>query len=232
MAERRYRSDEVREIFDLASSAAEGPSPAVTGGAALPDEEGMTLSELQEVGHEVGLPSARVAEAARSIDTRRETLPRETYLGAPTSVGRVIDLPRDLTDREWDILVGELRETFGARGTVVTNGGIREWANGNLHAFLEPTETGHRLRMTTRKETAVPLLTVGTVGLVLGMALIFLFVMEGLAPATAVAVLISLTGGSILATNRIRLPRWAREREDQMEHIAGRAASLAGEPAP
>ena len=171
----------------------------------------------------------RIAEAALAFEARREVLPRGTYLGAPTSVGRTIDLPRGLTDHEWGILVAELRETFGARGTVASHGGSREWTNGNLHAFLEPTTTGHRLRMGTLKGGAVPLMRAGAAGLALGLALLVLFIGEGLPAAAMVAVLIALAGGGIVGVNMFRLPRWAREREAQMEHIAGRVLALAGE---
>jgi hypothetical protein len=224
MADRRYGRDEVEEIFDRATSEPTKGVPAVS------DADGLTLAEIQDVGREVGMEPARIAEAARALDGRHETIPRKTYLGAPISVGRVVDLPRDLADREWEILVSELRETFAARGKVTTHGGIREWANGNLHVFLEPTADGYRLRMTTLKSSAAPLLTFGLAGLVIGLALVALFVMEQLRPATAVATLIAAGGGGILATNLRLLSKWAGEREKQMEYIAGRATALALEP--
>jgi hypothetical protein len=171
---------------------------------------------------------SRIAEAAFALDTRREALPRRTFLGMPISVGRIVDLPRELTDREWDILVGELRETFGARGHVASHGGIREWTNGNLHAFLEPTETGHRLRLGTRKGSATAMITTGAAGLVLGLALIALFVFEELGRASLVIpVLMAWAGAGIVVASMLRLPRWAHEREEQMEYIAGRGGALA-----
>ena len=222
--ERRYQEEEVKEILDRAANGAEVGRPAVS------DEGGLTLSELQDVGREVGMEPGRIAEAAFAIDTRREVLPRGTYLGVPTSVGRIVDLPRELTDREWEVLVGELRETFGARGTVVSHGRIREWTNGNLHAFLEPTATGHRLRLKTHKGNAMPLLTIGAAGLALGLSLLTLFVFEDLGRASLVLpVLMAVTGGGTLGANLIRLPRWARTRERQMEYIAGRIGALIGE---
>jgi len=40
-----------------------------------------------------------------------------------------------------------------------------------------------------------------------------------------------LMGGAALALNVLTLPRWAREREQQMEHMTERASALlAGEP--
>lgn len=223
--ERKYREEEVKEIFDLAASRAELGRPPV------PDEGGLTLTELQEVGLEVGMEPRRIAEAVLALDARREVLPRRTYMGVPISVGRVMDLPRALTDREWEVLVGELRETFGARGKVMSRGGVREWANGNLHAFLEPTEIGHRLRLTTLKGGAMGLITVGGTGLALGLILLTLLLTTGVSPVRLelVTMLLVGVGGGALASNVLSLPRWAREREGQMEYIAGRVRALVGE---
>ncbi len=226
--ERKYREDQVKEIFALA---------ATEGGASLPalaDQEGLTLGELQEVGREVGLAPERVAEAAARLDARREPVPRRTTLGAPVSVGRVVELPRAATDREWQVLVAELRETFGAKGRVTSHGETREWRNGNLHAFLEPTEAGHRLRLGTRKTGAKALTAIGASGLVIGLVLLATAGLDertfGATLATLIPALFTLGGGGVLARNFLRLRRWAAERERQMEYIAGRARALLAAP--
>lgn len=222
--ERKYKDEEVREIFDLAARGDHVGRPA------LSDEGGLTLSQLQEVGREVGMEPERVAEAAFAIDTRRELLPRGTYMGVPTSVGRIVDLPRALTDREWEVLVGDLRETFGAKGKVMSRGGVREWTNGNLHAFVEPTATGHRLRLRTHKGNAKALIVAGTMGLILGVLLTAFFFLEQLGRASLVLpVLMAVLGSGVLASSAFRLPRWAQEREGQMEYIAGRVGALLDE---
>ncbi len=226
--ERKYREEEVKEIFDLAVSRDDVGRPVVS------DEGGLTLTELQEIGLEVGVEPRRVAEAALALDTRREVLPRQTFLGMPISVGRVIELPRALTDPEWDILVGELRETFGARGKVMSHGGVREWTNGNLHAFLEPTATGHRLRLKTHKGSAMALNRMGVAGLAMGLILFAVFLTTGRTPvAMELAMILSVgMGAGALVSNRLTLPGWAREREGQMEYIAGRVGALLGDRPP
>ena len=224
--ERRYQDEEVKEILGLAANRAEVGRPVVS------DEDGLTLSELQEVGLEVGMDPGRIAEAAFAVDTRREILPRRTSFGMPISVGRVIELPRAVTDREWELLVAELRETFGARGQVKSHGGVREWTNGNLHAFLEPTETGHRLRLRTHKGGAIALNRMGVAGLAMGLILLTMFLTTGPSPVRLEFVMMLLVGmgGGALATNIVSLPRWARDREGQMEYLAGRVEALLGEP--
>ncbi len=227
--ERRYREDEVSDIFARATDV-DGASLA-----AQSTQEGLSLAELQEVGREVGLSPERVAAAASALDARVEAVPRRTSLGAPVSVGRVVELPRAATDREWQILIADLRETFRAKGHVTTHGDTRVWANGHLHAFLEPTESGHRLRLGTQKTGSKERNVVGAAGLAIGLVLL---VTSGLDAATfgstfetLIPAVIALGGGGMITGNFLRLRRWADKRERQMEHIAGRARALLAAPA-
>src|ERR1700741_1755290 len=104
--ERTYGEEEVAQIFE-AAAARRGP-----GSTAPVPTKGLTLAELQAIGGEVGLAPERVAEAAAALDLRRDVR-RRTELGMPVGVGRTIDLPRAPTDREWEMIVADLRETFG-----------------------------------------------------------------------------------------------------------------------
>ena len=222
---RKYREEEIEEILDLAITRHDSGRPAVE------DEGGLTLEELQKVGLEVGVEPRRIAEAALTLHARRDALPRQRSLGLPISLGRIIELPRAMTDREWEILGGELRETFGARGRIRSHGSVREWTNGNLHAFLEPTETGHRLRLGTRKGGAKAQNRMGAIGLAMGLTLLTVFLTTNVSPVALEIPMLLLTaaGGGTLALNMLRLPPWAREREGQMEYIAGRVSVLIGE---
>ncbi len=226
--ERRYKDDEVGDIFARATDVDGAGVPARSAG------EGLTLAELQEVGVEVGLSPDRVAAAASALDARIRSVPRRTSLGAPVSVGRVVELPRAATDREWQILIADLRETFRAQGHVTTHGDTRVWANGHLHAFLEPTESGHRLRLGTQKGGSKEWNVAGATGLAIGLLLL---VTSGLDAATFGATfeilipgMMALGGGGMITGNFLRLRRWADKRERQMEHIADRARALLSAP--
>lgn len=224
--ERRYADEEVVEIFEAASTP-RGPE-----GRSLAAARGLTLAELQEIGREVGLAPDRIAEAALAIDRRRGAAPRRTDLGMPVSVTRSVDLPRAPTDREWDLLVGEMRATFNAQGREGSRGDLRHWRNGNLHAFVEPTEDGYRFRMGTTKGDAAPLNRMGIFGIVLAWVMIVVLVLTGdLASELVVPAILGAMGVGALSINALRLPRWALEREEQMEYIAARAQALI-RPAP
>jgi hypothetical protein len=150
----------------------------------------------------------------------------------PIEVIRVVPLPRAPRDAEWEQLVGELRATFRARGRVASQGGLREWANGNLHACVEPSGNGYRLRLGTLKGEARTLNAMAAAGFVagaigLGSALASGGVAGDVIPPAFIA------GSSIaaFAANILRLPRWADTRRRQMDFIAARiAAIMDGDP--
>lgn len=219
--ERRYRDEEIAEIFEAAATTHD------PGQRSLAPADGLTLTELQAIGREVGLAPERIADAATAVDRRRSTLPRRKDLGMPISVSRSVDLPRDLTDREWSLLVAEMRETFNARGKDRSSGGLREWANGNLHAYVEPTEDGYRFRLRTTKGDALMLNRLGIAGMVMGLVMLVIFFLQGrMAEELFVPVFFALVGAGTLTSNAVRLPGWAQERERQMEYIAARALAL------
>jgi len=221
MSQRRYGEDEVREIFTLATAAgASDPS--------LPGEPGgLTLDELQRIGREAGIHPARVAEAAKSLDARGRAAPVRRSFGLPIGVSRVVDLPRAPTDREWERLVSEIRTTFGTRGKTTSSGGLREWSHGNLHVCVEPTADGEQLRLSTLKDDGAVLnglaVVMGGVSLLMGAV-----VAAAGRPEKALAIVAMFGGMAIFsfAANLIRLPRWARERDRQMESIAEHAVKL------
>ena len=155
MTERHYTDDEVAAIFRVAAEGSESRT--------LPSSnaDGLTLRDLQSIARDVGIAPDAVAEAARSLDRPLARPALRTFLGLPIAVERTVSLNRRLTDAEWELLVVELREVFGARGTLRAQGSLREWSNGNLRAFLEPTSTGHRLRLATFKGNVPPSVAVG-----------------------------------------------------------------------
>jgi hypothetical protein len=224
MADRRYTEEEVAAIFRIA---AEEPAQPLLPAARA---DGLTLAELQEIGREVGIAADAVAQAAKLMALQGRAGTR-SFLGLPIGVERTIVLDRRLSDEEWERLVVELREVFGAKGTVRVVGSLREWTNGNLQALLEPSGTGHRLRLRTMKESA-------RISIVTGLA------MFGMAGVVAVAAalgggtgsplpgvaFLALTGLGFIGSAALRLPGWARLRARQMESFAPMLALPPGPP--
>jgi len=219
--ERRYTDDEVAEIFEAASTPVvprDDPADAAS-------PTGLTLARLQEIGKEVGIAPERIAEAAAALDKRRPPIPRRTDLGMPVSAAHIVDIPRPLTDREWSLVVADLRQTFGAWGHEDSQGGTRMWWNNNLHAVVEPTPTGYRLRLGTLKADGFAMNRVAAAAI--AMSLVVAFV-GGKPDAIPGILAIGSMGAGALAFNALRLPRWARLRERQMQDVAERTLALVG----
>ncbi len=215
----------MREIFSLAT----------TGGTrdpALPaDSGGMTLDELQRIGQEAGIEPTRVAQAAATLDARGKPAPVRRSFGLPIGLSRVVDLPRAPTDREWEQLISQFRTTFGAHGRATTSGGLREWVHGDLHVSVEPTERGEQLRLSHLKTDAMALNGLGVV--LGGMSVLFSAVVAASGKPEKALLIFGMFGAMALAAfgiNLIRLPRWARERERQMETIAEHTVKLLSNP--
>jgi hypothetical protein len=222
MSERRYQEDEVREIFRLATTEG-GRDRSLSG-----ESGALTLVELQRIGQEAGIEPARVAQAAATLDTRVKVSPVQRSFGMPIGLSRVLDLPRAPTDREWELLVSDFRDTFGVQGRVTTSGGFREWSSATLHISIEPTASGEQLRLTSLKDDAIIFNFFGAITAVLAVLTGAVVAAAGKPPEKAFAAF-GMFGGMALAAfvvNVIRLPQWARERERQFEEVAEHAVKL------
>jgi len=220
--ERRYTDDEVAEIIQAASTSdapreePADPTPAT----------GLTLAQLQAIGRDVGIAPERMAQAAAVLDRRQPPLPRRTDFGMPVSASHVVEIPRPLTDREWSFVLADLRETFRAWGNEDSQGETRMWWNNNLHAVVEPTRTGYRLRLGTLKADGFAMNRVGMVAI--AMSIVAAFALGGEAAGLPGMLAIASVGAGAIAFNALRLPRWARLRERQMQEVAERTLALLG----
>ena len=214
MSERRYNDDEVAAIFRAAADDRQLPAGSSSG------DEGLTLTDLQAIGREVGISADAVASAAIAIDVKRAATQR-TFLGVPIGVARTVELNRRMTDEEWELLVVRLREVFHARGTTRSEGSLRQWTNGNLHVLLEPTEKGQRIRFGTFNGAAQASISVGFVSLAAAAALtVGTALSGGLGHIIPGAAFLGTVGLGMIASGVLRLPRWAKLRERQMEALA------------
>ncbi len=78
MTERHYNEDEVALILRRAVDASADDPAAGTG-------KGLSLSDLKEIGAEVGIDAARIEAAATALE-RRDVTPVGTVLGMPATL--------------------------------------------------------------------------------------------------------------------------------------------------
>lgn len=221
MTERRFNEDEVAAIFKWASEAQHTSQPQ------LPAGQGMTLAQLQEIGRDVGISAEHLAAASRVVNLSWKPTARH-FLGLPVGVGLSVDLPRKVTDEEWERLVVDLRETFDARGKLISEGSLRQWSNGNLQAMLEPTPSGQRIRFRTVKGDAQSMMIGGLAMFGFAAVTALLAIARGgtgdLGFFMAIGTLATM-GAAMFGFGGLRLPGWARLRSKQMQEIAARVAA-------
>ena len=218
--ERRYNDKEIAAIFRAATEAPQLSAPD----REVPADEGLTLTDLQAIGREVGIPAHAVAQAAQALDVRIAPASR-TIFGLPLGVSRTVNLNRRLTDDEWERLVVQLREVFNARGRIRSEGSLRQWSNGNLQVLLEPTETGHRLRFGTIHGAARGAIGMGIVMLGVTVVASIATALNGTFAAAIPGLSVLAAGGAAFSlSGALRLPRWARIRQKQMDALATKVA--------
>jgi len=227
-ADRRYTDDEVTRILERATASAD--ASAESGVAVHTAAEGLTLAQLQDIGREIGVSPAIIAQSAALVDVPASAI-TQRVVGLPLALERVVPLARPLTDDEWERLVVDLRETFDARGVTQQDGTLRQWTNGNLQALLEPADEGYRLRLRTRKGNAPGLITggavFGTIGAI-GLA--------GLLTGTTDVGAMFATGSLLVAgavtclSTALALLPWAKRREQQMAEVAARLIARTHQP--
>ena len=140
-----------------------------------------------------------------------------------------------LTDEEWERFIVDVRETFNARGTLSSQGSLKQWSNGNLQVLLEPTAAGHRVRFRTVKGSAPGQLggglAMGAVAM-LGEITAVLTGAGGDLGLLASFGVLGLFGLGMAATTAFKLPEWAVTRKSQMEDLGARVSAMALEPPP
>lgn len=236
-SERRFSEDEVAFILERAAAAeTSAASDEVDNAAGELIREtgdrstGMTLQQLTDVAREAGLSPEAVVRAAGAVE-RGDLVPttRVTAYGLPIGVGRIVEFSRRVTDLEWERMVVALRETFQARGTMRQEGSLRSWNNGNLTAMLEPTATGHRLRLITRKGDAMGMISFGitmfSIAAVLTAVVAITTGRGAPIPWWSPGVFVGI-GLAFVGPIAFRLPAWARTRAAQMEAFADNATRI------
>lgn len=221
MADRRYTDEEVAEIFRRATVLR--PESRVPMAAT----DGMTLAQLEAIAQEAGIEPSRITIAAREIDAPSAAPKRA--VGVPISVSRSVELPREISEREWEFLVTRLRETFDATGKLESHGSLRTWSNSNLRVMLEPGISGHRVRFTS--------LNAGLRARIVGGSLAFGFggittLVAGLSGSEQFLAAFSTSGilaviGAFVAAAAVGATKlWRNERRQQFDALAAELERL------
>lgn len=144
MTERRYNEDEVALILRSAVDVRAGDATASP-------SDGLTLTELKEIGAEVGLDGGSIERAARALDTRERTPPTARLLGQPTTAQYERVVPIRLGEKHLPHLLDTIRSEFARQGVVDEVLGGFEWrarsGMGGRYVSIRPEGDQTRIRV-------------------------------------------------------------------------------------
>ena len=223
---RQFSQDEARDIF---ARAAERQHATETHG------EGLTLTELQEIGREAGLDPEHVAAAVAEAGQRPPELAVVVGVDVAPRATRLV--AGEMTDAVWEQVVARLRATFGGQGIATDVGRIREWTSGsssNLVLTAEPAPGGTMVTISTSRERdarsvrQMPLISV------VASAALAVFLLAGGFPGHypwLLPGLILLANLALALGSRQSLARWSWRRQGQFDGLMDQVELLARDAA-
>jgi len=225
--EHRFDEGQVAEILTRATQEASTPKLPARRPAA-----GVTLTELKEIGAEVGISAERIERAAAGLMFPEVAPVPDTFWGLPKRVLHIEEIPRPLEEAEWARLISMARETFGVLGELQGQGHLRTWQHGNLQLVMEPSPLGeYRIRMQEKKGDAKANTLAGLLTIVTSILLTLLIAASGEAETMIYAITggLGVFGAGVMAVQRFTLPRWANRRKLQMESLGEQVKLLAAD---
>ncbi len=116
--DRTFSEEEVDEIL---RKAVEGDAPIAPSGS-----DGMSLTELKDIGVEVGIDPQRIEDAAHSL-TRPPEIQSNALVGGPTALDYEVRVPGEIPANRVGEVVALIRRITGKPGTLSELHGMLEW---------------------------------------------------------------------------------------------------------
>lgn len=147
---RRYTDEEMRALIQRATE--------LQAEAGTPDDQDLTLREIEVIAADLGLDPRHLHAAARELSLRPAPAlaTRRNLFGAPFRVVHERIAPGPLTDAAWDQILAEIRAEIGGVGRVTQSGPSREWVHaldeglGHIRLSARTSEGGTHLHLSKR----------------------------------------------------------------------------------
>jgi hypothetical protein len=176
MEERRFTDREVREILKRAVKK--------TPSRALVRDEGLSLAELEAIGHEVGIDPARLEDAARAVSLEKSER-SGSVLGGPTVMDFERRVEGEFYPTDTPDILAVIRRTMGQQGEVAEVHGSLEWQakgeSGERYVTLSSRDGATTIRSSANLSNLAILtyLPAGAMGLITSMVGLIKFVQDG-----------------------------------------------------
>ena len=171
LVERRYSDEELRRILADATRL-EQQADRMPRGA-----DGFTLGEIREIAQEVGIDPADVDRAAANLVASETSEPAAApRVGFTRVLHEEITISRPLTDREIQLMAGQLKRVLGQRGTLNFSPDWVEWRDRKQRLYIAIVRGRDKTRVRVIADQSGELIggsiVIGSVGL-LGVPALF-----------------------------------------------------------
>jgi hypothetical protein len=137
-AEKRFSDDEAREIIKRALHLQHRRADAET------PRDGLSLSELESIGEDVGVSPELLRQAAGEVAAGESPTGRSRFLGAPTNPAETVAVKRPVSEDELNELLVTLPSMTGDDGSGNAHRRSLNWSTDSVTAM----RTGRTLRVT------------------------------------------------------------------------------------
>lgn len=220
--ERRYNEKEIAAIFEQAAKDFDAAQQQMQA------SDGLTLREIEEIAKEAGISAAFVKRAASKVDLRSDSPPVKKLFGLPTQVNRVVELPNNFGDEDWDQLIVAFHDAYGMIGTVKEqrDGRIRSWITDKVQVYLEPTGTGSRLRVISMNGPDTLMFLFGSIFFFVSMMFMAIIISKGKFMTemddTMLMFILTALGLGVGGFGASRMPKWYKNEEQRIDGILSR----------
>lgn len=137
-----YSQEEIRALLQKATELQKN--------AAIPDEVGLTLDEIEQIARDSGIDPSYIREAISARATQPPKSSKFYILGAPVSLEVGKEIPYQLSEDDWQAVVQEARRSLNKNGGAVQKlGNSFEWINADkkfIHVSLTATPSKDKTR--------------------------------------------------------------------------------------
>lgn len=218
---RIYSDTEISRIIKRAAELQQETGRRDAGG------RGISIAELEQMALELGLDPAHIRQAVAELGSGDDSHSKFSLLGRTLIEARRL-AKGEMSEREWEKMVQEVRRTFGFTGETGKLGQALEWKTSDrelvrYQVTASPRDEGTDIQIVSRRDSAAFLIY-------------FISVVFGLSSALAVAApsfsnpVELLAAGGILAgaltTARLLLAGWTRTQKRMINRLIARLESI------
>jgi len=203
-------------------------------GAQTTDPTGLTYEELRQIAAEAGIDPQYLSAAVASLDQVEDTEAPFHWLGAPIAVNLERVVAGEVSEEQWERMVGEIRTAFSLVGASGQVGRSREWTHDSKDRQAQVTVTSREGQTKIRIFAKYPQIAAVTFIPALSMGIpIALGVLGNMDPPqlpVGIAVLVGVLGTLFIAL-RFLFAQVMRGKERKAKDLITRLERIAAESA-